>query len=108
MGLENNFFDLVINNFMIDLMPEETFDKIAQEFYRVLKPGGIVVISIFSFGKKRVNKFWLWVADNFPELLTGCRPVSFTTHLIKAGFKIENEIELSQNTFPSLVIKAQK
>ncbi|MBD3223930.1 MAG: methyltransferase domain-containing protein [Caldithrix sp.] len=101
-------FDILINNFMVDLMPEETFDKIAQEFHRVLKPQGVLAISTFSFGEKRVNKIWLWVAKHFPGLLTGCRPVSFKTNLIKAGFSIEQDIEVSQNTFPSEVLKVIK
>jgi len=108
LGFEDNSFNLVVNNFMVDLMPFDTFDKIANEFYRVTKPNGRVVISTFSFGKKKVNKFWLWVAKQMPDLLTGCRPVSFKENLIKSGFKIEESIEISQNTFPSEVIKARK
>jgi ubiquinone/menaquinone biosynthesis C-methylase UbiE len=104
----NDSFDIVINNFMIDLMPEETFDKIAEVFFKVLKQNGIAVISIFSFGEKKINKFWVWIAKRFPDLLTGCRPVSFSKNLINAGFIIESETEISQNTFPSSVIKARK
>ncbi len=105
---EDNTFDILINNFMVDLMPTETFDKIAGEFYRVIKPNGIVVVSTFSFGTKKVNRFWFWVAKKFPDLLTGCRPVSFKENLIKAGFEIEKDIEITQNTFPSRIIRARK
>lgn len=108
LSFNNNSFDLVINNFMIDLMPADTFDKIAEEFFRILKPKGRVVISTFSFGHKKANKFWHWVAKKFQDLLVGCRPVSFREHLIKAGFEIENVKEISQNTFPSEVISAGK
>lgn len=104
----DNSFDILVNNFMVDLMPEESFDKIASEFYRVLNPDGIAVISNFSFGKKRINKFWLMVAKKAPGLLTGCRPVTFKDNLIGAGFIIEKDLELSQNTWPSEVIKARK
>lgn len=104
----DNTFDTVINNFMVDLMPADTFDKIAEEFYRVTKPNGKVVVSTFSFGKKKINKIWFWVAKYFPDLLTGCRPVSFKENLIKAGFEIEKDLEISQNTFPSEIIKAKK
>ena len=104
----DNTFDSVINNFMVDLMPANTFDKIAEEFYRVTKPNGKVIIAVFSFGKKRSNKFWYWVAKKYPDLLTGCRPVSFKENLIKAGFRIEKDLEISQNTFPSEIIKGRK
>ncbi len=108
LDFEDNTFDSVVNNFMVDLMPVATFDNIANEFHRVLKPGGTVVISTFSFGKKKINSFWLWIAKHFPDLLTGCRPVSFKTYLENAGFSITEVVEVSQNTFPSEVIKAKK
>lgn len=104
----DNRFDLLVNTFMVDLMPSETFDKIAEEFYRLTKPGGRLVISTFSYGEKKINKFWGWIAKQFPTILTGCRPVSFTENLVKAGFEIEKSIEISQNTFPSEIIKAIK
>jgi len=108
LGFNDNSFDLVVNNFMVDLMPAETFNILADKFYKITKPGGRVVISTFSFGKKRINKFWFWVAKNFPDILTGCRPVSFKENLMKAGFIIEKSIEISQNTFPSEILKARK
>ncbi len=108
LDFEDNRFDLVVNNFMVDLMPVKTFDRIASEFYRVTKPGGRVLISTFSFGKKKINRFWFLIAKTLPALLTGCRPVSFSQYLEDAGFEIEEIIELSQNTFPSEVIKARK
>ena len=89
-------------------MSEETFDQMAAEFYRVLKPDGIVVISTFSFGKKKINRILYWIAKYFPDLLTGCRPVSFKENLIQAGFTIMEEIEISQNTFPSKEEKNKK
>ncbi|NOX66664.1 MAG: methyltransferase domain-containing protein, partial [Chlorobi bacterium] len=108
LDFESNSFDLLVNNFMVDLMPANTFDKIAEEFFRVTKPNGNVVVSTFSYGKKKINKFWFWMAQKFPDLLAGCRPVSFKESLINAGFEIEQDLEISQNTFPSEVIKARK
>lgn len=108
LDFEDNYFDCVINNFMIDLMPENTFDTIASEFYRVLKRDGIAVTSTFAFGEKRINRFWYWLAKKAPGLLTGCRPVSFEENLLRAGFSIESKIAISQNTFPSEIIKSRK
>ena len=104
----DNSFDILLNNYMVDLLPVETFGQIASEFNKVLKPDGVIVMSTFSFGTKRVHKFWYWVAKRFPGLLTGCRPVRFNEYLIKSGFEIEQLLEVSQNTFPSQIIKARK
>lgn len=108
LDFEDNYFDVVINNFMVDLMPVKAFNIIAEEFYRVTKPKGSVIVSTFSLGEKKINKFWLWVAKKYPDLLTGCRPVSFKENLMSAGFEIEKILEISQNTFPSEIIKARK
>ena len=108
LDLEKESFDKLVNNFMIDLLPEEMFDDILKVFYDLLKPNGIAVISTFSFGKKKINNFWVWTAKHFPKLLTNCRPVNIKDNLEKAGFKILEEIEISQNTFPSKVYKARK
>ena len=108
LNFPENSFDILINSYMVDLLPIETFDKIATEFYRVLKPGGKIVMSTFSFGTKRIHRFWYWIAKRFPKLLTGCRPVAFKNYLMKTGFEIEKYIEISQNTFPSQIIKARK
>ncbi|MCG2459383.1 methyltransferase domain-containing protein [Flavobacteriaceae bacterium F89] len=106
--IESESYDKLVNNFMIDLMPEETFDEILLAFYKVLKPNGLAIISTFSFGRKKVNKFWVWLAGNFPKLLTECRPVEIKNNLKRIGFEIEKEIEISQNTFPSKVYKLRK
>jgi len=101
-------FDKLINNFMIDLMPEEKFEEILSVFYKILTPNGIALISTFSFGKSKINKFWFWAAKHFPSLLTNCRPVEITEQIKKVGFIIDREIEISQNTFPSKVYKLKK
>lgn len=108
MDIDSQQFDLIINNFMIDLIPAEKFDEIIQIFFNLLKPGGRLVISTFAFGTKRVNKVWPWVAEHFPSLLTGCRPVKIQPCLTEAGFRIQQSVEVSQNTFPSEVILANK
>lgn len=106
--LQNQTFDKVINNFMIDLMPKEKFDKILSEFYQILKPNGIAVISVFTKGKRFGNSFWSWMAKHFPIILTNCRPVEIGANIINAGFEIEEEIEISQNTFPSKVYRLKR
>ncbi|MFQ6677676.1 MAG: class I SAM-dependent methyltransferase [Fidelibacterota bacterium] len=105
---EDNSFDLVINNFMIDLLPEADFNRILSEFKRVLTPSGRVVISTMAFGEKWHNTIWHWVANVFPDLLTGCRPVSIGDHLKGVGFHVERIDQISQWTFPSEVVCARK
>ncbi len=76
-------FDLLVNNFMVDLIPHEDFDKLAVEFYRVVKPGGRAVIFTFSFREKKISHFWFLVAKKIPDEQTGCRSGSFKEILKK-------------------------
>ncbi|MGA9121016.1 MAG: methyltransferase domain-containing protein [Bacteroidota bacterium] len=105
---DSNTFHLVINNFMLDLLPESDFVPVLSEFHRVLKPGGRVVLSTMAFGKSWYHRVWMWAAKYLPSLLTGCRPVGMAPYLNKAGFGAIESESLSQNTFPSEVLRARK
>jgi ubiquinone/menaquinone biosynthesis C-methylase UbiE len=100
-------FDLIISNYMFDLLPEKDFSHVLREFRRVLKPGGRVVITSMTMGVKYYNRIWDRLARN-TDILAGCRPISLEEDIRQAGFtKISTEY-VSQLTFPSLVIRAEK
>jgi ubiquinone/menaquinone biosynthesis C-methylase UbiE len=97
----------LLNTYMLDLLPEEDFVTVLAEFRRVMKPGGRVVIATFGFGGRFYHGFWYWLARHFPALLTDCRPVRLPPSLAAAGFKVTQEEQVSQNTFPSTVLSAE-
>ncbi len=101
-------FDVVFNNFMLDLLPEEGQAKVLEEFKKVLKPRGRVVVATMTFGRSWFSKVWDVIARKAPFLLTGCRPVDMEQMIEDAGFVVEKTLYVSQNTFPSLVISARK
>jgi ubiquinone/menaquinone biosynthesis C-methylase UbiE len=101
-------FDLLINNFMLDLLPEKDYSHIINEFNRVLKPGGHLLISTMAFGSRWYHRFWAWLAVTFPSLLTNCRPVQIGQYLEQSGFENIQSFFISQNTFPSLVWSSYK
>jgi len=77
-------FDLVYNGYMFDLIPLEGFLPILQEFNRVLKPGGKLVLVNMSkpddrqtFYEKVYQKGWA---------VMPCRPVLMAPLLEPAGF----------------------
>jgi ubiquinone/menaquinone biosynthesis C-methylase UbiE len=105
---KSNSFDIIISNYMFDLLPEDDFNKVLSEFHRVLKSPGRIIIATMSFGFRWYHKFWYWVAKFTPSLLTGCRPVSLADFMKKAGFSNTEKALISQNTLPSDVLKALK
>ena len=105
---KSNSFDILINSFMLDLLPEKDYKAILKEYKRVLKKNGRVVITTMTNGREWYSRFWDMVARKFPAVLTGCRPVDLEKEIKKAGFTIEKSEYITQNTFPSLVIYAGK
>jgi ubiquinone/menaquinone biosynthesis C-methylase UbiE len=100
-------FDLIISNYMFDLLPEQDFSHVLREFRRVLKSGGRVVITSMTIGKKWYNRIWDWLARS-TDILAGCRPISLEEDMKQAGFENRYSEYVSQMTFSSLVIRAEK
>ena len=99
-------FDVLINNYMFDLLPEPDFPRVLGEFRRVLRSGGRLVMVNMTDGEHWYNGLWPMVYRINPALLGGCRGVTLVPYLEATGFvRIEREY-VSQATFPSEVISA--
>ena len=101
-------FDLNVNNYMFDLLPEEDFVWILLEFKRVLKPKGKIVITNMTLAKNWYSRIWDLLAKKNPGLLGGCRPICLEEDIQQAGFRNVYTEYVSQLTFPSLVVCAEK
>ena len=105
---ENESFDLIVCNYMFDLLPAEDFSKVLLEFIRVLRPSGRIAITSWTRAMKWYSRIWDWLIGAAPDLMAGCRPVFLRAAVQQAGFVNIHEEYVSQLTFPSLVIRAEK
>jgi ubiquinone/menaquinone biosynthesis C-methylase UbiE len=103
----DNSFDYIFSSYVFDLLPEEEFETITKEVYRVLKKNGKVVIITMSFGYRWYNKLWFYIAKYFPGILTNCRPIDLKPYFY-SNFRDVNVVNISQNTFPSEILTAVK
>jgi demethylmenaquinone methyltransferase/2-methoxy-6-polyprenyl-1,4-benzoquinol methylase len=101
-------FNCIFSSYVLDLLPENDFEKVLGEFNRVLKVNGTGVVITMSIGDNWYNKIWYYTAKYFPSLLTNCRPIELSNFLLSAGFRIVTKEVISQNTFPSEIIKFKK
>ena len=101
-------FDVIFNSYMFDLLPEKDFSQVLLEFKRVLKPGGRIVIASMTMGRKWYSRVWDWLVRKAPNILEGCRPISLEWDAEQAGFKNIQEEYVSQFSFPSLILYAEK
>lgn len=100
-------FDVVINNYMFDLLPSSDFRRVLGEFKRVLRPGGRLVMVNMTEGERWYNGLWQMIYRASPALLGGCRGVRVAPHLAALGFEDVERTYISQSTFPSEVISAR-
>lgn len=100
-------FDVLVNNYMFDLLPQQDFLTVLEEFKRVLRPGGRLAMVNMTTGERWYNGIWERIYRINPALLGGCRGVSLVPLLEECGFrKIRREF-MSQLTFPSEIVCAE-
>ena len=99
-------FDCLLNSYMFDLLPESDFVPVLREFWRVLKPGGVLVQINMTRGTTWYNGFWEGLYRLHPVLLGGCRGVYMAPYMDLAGFTSIDREYYSQWTFPSEVLRA--
>ncbi len=101
-------FDVVINNYMFDLLPEEDFPAVLGEFSRVLRPGGRLVMVNMTPSERWYGRIWEAIYRINPAWAGGCRGVYVQPYLESLGFENTSREFISQLTFPSEVIYGVK
>ena len=97
-------FDVLLNNYMFDLLPQQDFLTVLDEFKRVLRPGGRLAMVNMTIGQHWYNGLWQRIYRINPALLGGCRGVSLLPLLQRCGFSHTSRHYMSQFTFPSEVV----
>jgi ubiquinone/menaquinone biosynthesis C-methylase UbiE len=100
----SNRFDVLVNNYMFDLLPERDFSIVLEEFKRVLRPGGRLAMVNMTHGEHWYNGVWARLYRINPALLGGCRAVSLLPLVRQSGFEKTTREYYSQLTFPSEVV----
>jgi len=96
--------DLLVNNYMFDLMPEAEFLNLLKEFKRVLKPNGRLLLVNMAQKQKWYQGFWEQVYRLNPNWMGGCRGVSMQAYMEQAGFQNIQLQRVSQLGFPSEIL----
>jgi ubiquinone/menaquinone biosynthesis C-methylase UbiE len=101
-------FDVLINQYLLDILPSEDFIPILLEFKRVLKDGGRVVLVNMTKAGNRLNRLYEDLYKLRPPLLAGCRGVLAQPYLEKIGLNEFKREFVSQCGFPSEIIMGVK
>jgi ubiquinone/menaquinone biosynthesis C-methylase UbiE len=105
---EDEAFDVVMNQYLLDILPVEDFIPILLEFKRVLKGGGRIVLVNMTKGERWLNQIYEGIYRLKPPLLAGCRGVMAQPFLKRIGFDQFQREFVSQLGFPSEVVRGMK
>jgi ubiquinone/menaquinone biosynthesis C-methylase UbiE len=105
---DSQSFDLLVNNYMFDLIPFSDMDKVLLEFMRVLKPGAKLILVNMTIDHTFGSRLYEFIYRISPKLLGGCRGVKLANKLKQHTFTVETRETYHQLLFPSEVILARK
>jgi ubiquinone/menaquinone biosynthesis C-methylase UbiE len=100
--------DLIVNGYMLDLLPRDDIPRALAEFKRVLRPGGRLVLSNMTKGERRRHRIWDWAYARGVVLTANCRGVLAAPVLRELDFIEISREYLSQMLFPTEIVTAQK
>ena len=106
LSFEEGAFDILMNQYLFDILPGEDFVPILLEFKRVLKEGGRIVLVNMTKGGKWAHPFYEGLYKLKPPFLAGCRGMLLQPFLENLGFKDFKREFVSKFGFPSEVIQA--
>lgn len=107
LNLDSHSVDLLMNNYMFDLIAFIEMPVILNEFRRVLKDDGRLILVNMTLGESLLSRVYELIYRLSPKLMGGCRGIRLTDALITSGFKVETREYIQQMLFPSEVILAR-
>ncbi|MGB8493235.1 MAG: class I SAM-dependent methyltransferase [Candidatus Acidiferrum sp.] len=104
-------FDILFSSYFLDLIPTEELADVLEEFHRVLRPGGRLLLVDFS---KEGDKLTLWerIYVHSPQRIVpyvfgSCRPIRIEPFVHEAGF-VSIEREFLPGGMSSEILLARK
>lgn len=106
----SGIFDVVFTSYLLDLIDTSAISNVLQEFKRVLKPGGrLIVVNMSKDQKSTTMNLYEWFYKRVPSLFGGCRPVIIEPFLEALRFQhVKKERILAGHVIPSEIVWGDK
>ena len=108
LDVESESVDLLVNNYMFDLLAEEDFAHVLGEFHRVVRPGGRLVLVNMTRPWRFPQGIYEGIYRLNPRWMGGCRGVELAPALAALGLEDVRRERVSQLFFPSEILTARR
>jgi ubiquinone/menaquinone biosynthesis C-methylase UbiE len=108
LNMPDESVDILMNNYMFDLVSFDDMDIVIGEFKRVLRKSGKLVLVNMTEGEKFGSQIYNRIYHLSPKAMGGCRGVCMSTRLEERGFCVKTREYVQQLFFPSEVVLARK
>lgn len=105
-------FDVLFSAYLLDLLPLRGIEAALAEFFRVLRPGGRLVLVGMTKRDESIRTWWERAYESLPPwgaawILGGCRPLVLAGPVAQARF-VNVRRELVRQFVPSEIVTAMK
>jgi ubiquinone/menaquinone biosynthesis C-methylase UbiE len=105
-------FDCLFSAFVLDLVPSADIPHVLSEFWRVLRPGGRVVLVSLTEGASLLSRLvvgaWKLAYAVSPVVCGGCRPLRLSQWAPTAHFEIIEDEVVVQMGVPCEILAARR
>lgn len=100
-------FDCLLSCYMLDLIPDGEIALVLQEFNRVLRDRGRLVLVVMGQQAWALQRAWMALFRHVPALVGGCRPIDAAERLRESGWSLETQEPIIQSGFRSEILVAR-
>jgi len=101
-------FDVVTNEYMLNLMPHADIARAVSELFRVLKPGGRIVVTNMTPGARLRERIWDALYARGIDVFVNCRGVLASPVLEEVGFRDVRREAMAPMLFPTEIVTARR
>jgi SAM-dependent methyltransferase len=103
--------DRFVSTYVLDLLPSPEIAKLLSQAWMLLRPGGLLCLTSITHGttvfSKLVMRIWTRLHERDSSLVGGCRPISISSFLGPASWKILYSTTVVARGVPSEVVVAR-
>lgn len=108
--VDNNSIDRFVSSYVLDLLPNDSVEKIFNEAHRALQPNGLLCLAGLTKGVTPISRLtmgvWEWLFSRNPSIVGGCRPTQLMEYILADKWQVQYRTVVVAWGIPSEIVVA--